>query len=112
MNNNKPFKNETLVLKKEAWIALNNYVRMKQKLPTLPREVLERRFARMSMRNLGANGATHPIADDEIRIMPRDYDIPGDELIFFLDVLNYPNKQLGVGYAYRNDGYIQEGIDL
>ena len=108
----KEFKVKTLVLKKEAWFALRNYERMKNKYHVIPHEAMERMFNRSTMRNLGANSKTHPIADDEIRIIPSEYEMPVDEVMFFLEVLNGLAKEAGKGPVFRDDGFEQEGINL
>lgn len=95
------FKNETIVITKDAYFFLRNEFRVKEGYKPLNNEQLERIWSRFRSRNIGENNKTHPIAENEIRI---DKDTFGFKLELAKEML------MTNGFIFRQDDFIQEGI--
>lgn len=94
------FKNETIIITKEAWCFLKNENRKKAGCAPLNEEQLEKCWGRM-YRNNGANYEQYPIADNEIRIERDSFNFRLEQVIEMLTEN---------GYTFRQDGFIAEGI--
>lgn len=98
----------TLIITKEGWKALRlftgkrNCERYGKKYKQPTDELLEREFARMMFRNLGASN-DYPIADDEYRYSESGWGYSIEYIKKFLDER---------GFTYREDGYIAEFINV
>lgn len=98
----KEFKHETLIVKKEGWRFLQNYYRTSRGFQELKDEWLEKMWER-AFKNGGANPKTHPISEDEIRIERDSFLMKIEEVKLLL------SKN---GFSYRQDGFIQEGMNI
>jgi hypothetical protein len=98
----KEFKHETMVITKDAWKFLENNYRTSRGFSEAKDEWLEKMWNR-AFRNCGANPATHPIGENEIRIEHGSFLMRIDEIKILLT---------DNGFGYRQDGFIQEGINL
>ena len=96
------FKHETVVIEKDAWKFLENYYRISQGYSEAKDEWLEKIWKR-KFRNGGANPKTHPISENEVRVEHSDY-------LMGLDKIKSLLKDNG--FDYRQDGFIQEGINV
>lgn len=96
------FTSETIILTKEAWIAAKNYDRTQRGYKPLSEAFIERTW-NQCFRNSGANPATHPIAENEIRV---------DRDSFYLDLEHIKAMLVNAGLSWREDGYMVEGIYL
>ena len=98
----KTFKDETIIISKEAWLFLQKYNRTSRGYPEHSAKWLERLW-NDGFRNAGANPKTHPINDNEIRIYRDCFGISWDKIKTVL---------IDNGFSYRDDGYIIEGISI
>jgi hypothetical protein len=94
------FAHETIILTKEVWILAKNFDRTQRGYKPLSETFIERVWTQ-SFRNGGANPATHPIADNEIRV---------DRDSFSLDLEQIKAMIFNAGYTWREDGHIEEGF--
>ena len=97
----KQFKSETIIISKQAWFFLQNHQRLSRGGKAASESFLERAWNVVN-RNDGANPATHPINENEIRI---DKDNFG-KLETVKSVLTEK------GFGYRQDGFVVEGFNL
>lgn len=100
----KEFKHETMVITKEAWKFLRNADRVKGGYSTLTDEQLEKVWGKIAFRNGGAWSKTHPIAENEIRVENDSWNTMRIEDAKAILTEN--------GFEYRQDGFVQEGINL
>ena len=101
----KEFKYETIIISKEAWKFLNNFNRESKGFKALPDERLNAIWLRMRahrVHNGGANPATHPVDENEIRIDRNSFDIKWDKVKQILASKNF---------EYRQDGYVAVGFN-
>lgn len=98
----KEFKHETIITTKEGWKHLEKCYREKVGCKMPSPEFIERSWKR-AMRNLGANPATHPIAENEIRVEHGSFCMTIEEIKALLK---------NGGFEYRQDGFAAEGFDL
>lgn len=96
------FTSETIILTKEVWEIAKNWDRTQRGYKPLSNTFIERVWTQ-GFRNGGANPATHPIADNEIRV---------DRDSFYIDLEHIKAMLYNAGYTWREDGYIVEGIYL
>ena len=96
------FTSETIILTKEAWVLIKNWERASHGYKKLPDSFVEHVWAQ-AFRNGGANSATHPISDNEIRVSRDSFSISLEEVKAELEK---------AGYGYRQDGFIEEGFDI
>lgn len=96
------FKHETLIIDKEGWKFLQNYYRTKRGFSEAKDEWLEKMWKR-AFKNGGANPKTHPIAENEIRI---------EQDSFLMKIEKVKSLLKENGFNYRQDGFIQEGMNL
>lgn len=94
------FKHETIILTKEVWVMAKNFDRTQRGYKPLSESFVERIW-NQCFRNGGANPATHPIAENEIRV---------DRDTFYLDLEQIKAMIYNAGFSWREDGFIQEGI--
>lgn len=93
-------KAKTIIVSKEAWIHVKNSEREKRGFKKLSDTFIERMWTN-GFRNAGANPATHPIDENEIRLCECDYHFP------------YVLKELeDAGFTWREDGFIQEYMNI
>ena len=98
----KEFKHETIITTREGWEHLEKCYREKVGCKMPSPEFLERSW-KMAFRNLGANPATLPIAENEIRVEHGSFCMAIEEIKNFLE---------NGGFEYRQDGFVAEGFDL
>lgn len=96
------FKNETVIITKEAWKFLQDYDRESRGYKKVNPEWLERCWQR-AFRNEGANPQIHPIAAEEIRIHKDCFSTAWDKVKSLLTEK---------GYGYRQDGFVLEGFNI
>lgn len=96
------FKHETIIATKEAWKFLENYYRTSRGFKEAKDEWLEKMWAK-KFRNGGANPKTHPIGENEVRIEHSD---------FLMKIEEIKSVLKDNGFSYRQDGFIQEGMNL
>jgi hypothetical protein len=96
------FNHETIIITKEAWKFLENYYRISRGFSEAKGEWLEKNWAR-KFRNGGANPKTHPIAENEVRIEHGD---------FLMKIEEIKSVLKDTGFEYRQDGFIQEGMNI
>ena len=89
----KEFKHETMVITKEAWKFLRNADRVKGGYSELKDEQLEKVWSK-----------THPIAENEIRVENDSWNT--------FRIEEAKQKLTENGFAYRQDGFVAEGINL
>lgn len=96
------YKHETIILTKEVWVLAKNWDRTSRGFKPLSDTFVERVWTQC-FRNGGANPATHPIADNEIRV---------DRDSFHFNLETIKAMLLNAGCTWREDGFVQEGIYL
>ena len=99
----KQFKHETIIISKEAWEFMKNFEREVHGYRIFNREWLDKLWSRMYCRNGGANPATHPIKEDEVRV---------DRDSFNIRFENVKSELTAHGFNYRSDGFVAEGFYL
>ena len=99
----KKFEHETIIINKEAWKFMWNFERKLGGFKPCTDAYLNKIWSKMCFRNRGANPATHPIADDEIRL---------DRDSFRMNIKNLKHTLADNGYEFRQDGFIAEGFYL
>ena len=100
----KEFKHETMVITKEAWKFLRNADRVKGGYSELKDEQLEKVWSKIYFKNGGAYSKTHPIAENEIRVENDSWNT--------FRIEEAKQKLTENGFAYRQDGFVAEGINL
>jgi hypothetical protein len=98
----KEFKHETMVITKEAWKFLENHYRTSRGFSEAKEEWLEKQWNR-AFKNGGANPATHPIAENEIRV---------EHGSFLMSLDDIKSTLKSNGFEYRQDGFIMEGFNI
>ena len=98
----KEFRNETIILTKEAWVLARNFDRTQRGYKPMSNTFIERVWTQ-GFRNGGANPTTHPISDNEIRV---------DRDTFCLDLEHIKAMLQNAGYTWREDGFVATGIYL
>lgn len=96
------YTSETLILSKKAWHFAKWFDRTQTGRKPLSNYWFEYTW-NSCFRNGGANPATHPIADDEIRVDRNNFSLSLEEIKAGLT---------DYGFTYRQDGFITEGIDF
>lgn len=96
------FTSETIILTKEAWVLIKNWERVSHGYKKLSDTFIDRVWSQC-FRNGGANPATHPISDNEIRVDRESFSISLEEVKAELEK---------AGYGYRQDGFIVEGFNF
>ena len=94
------FAHETIIITKEAWKFMWNFERAADGYKPCTDAQLENIWNRC-FRNKGANPATHPIADNEIRVDRDSFNMRFDGVKSTLDAN---------GFGWRVDGFIAEGV--
>lgn len=98
----KEFKHETVVTTRQGWEHLEKCYREKVGCKIPSPEFLERSWKR-AFRNLGANPATHPIEENEIRVEHGSFCMTIEEI----------KSALTRGkFDFRQDGFVAEGFNL
>ena len=95
------FKNETIIITKEAFFFLKNEDRRKAGCSIFNDEQLEKWWARMRYRNGGASNEKHPISDNEVRISKDSFNFRFEQVKEMLKAN---------GFTFRQDGFIEEGF--
>ena len=94
------FKNETIVITKEAFFFLKNENRKKSNCTLFNQEQLEQWWSRMKYRNGGASKEKHPIGENEVRISKDSFNFRLEQVKEML---------MANGFTFRQDGFIEEG---
>ena len=95
------FAHETIIITKEAWKFMWNFEREVYGYKPCSDAQLENIWGRICSRNRGANPATHPIAENEVRV---DCDT------FNMRFENVKSELVANGFQYRKDGFVAEGF--
>ena len=99
----KKFANETIIIHKNGWKFMWNTEREKHGFAALSNEQLERIWSKIVSKNRGANPATHPISNDEIRIDKDTFNMKWEDVKETLS---------NNGHAVRDDGFVAEGYNM
>lgn len=99
----KEFRNETIIITKDAWAFMWNYERQAHGFKPCSDEQLNKIWGKMCYRNRGANPATHPIDDNEIRV---------DRDTFNMRFEKVKSTLAANGFEYRQDGFVASGFYL
>ena len=94
------YTSETIIITKEAWVFIGNWDRTRLGHKPMNDKFIEHMWTQ-AFRNGGANQATHPISDNEIRV---DCDS------FMARLADVKEHLQNNGYTYRQDGFITEGF--
>lgn len=94
------FKHETIILTKEAYRFAKDFERAEHGRKPLS-ETFFQHIWTQGFRNGGANPATHPIGENEIRV---------DRDSFGFSLARVKSALAANGFEWREDGFIQEGF--
>lgn len=95
------FAHETIITTKEAWKFMWNFEREADGYKPCSDEQLNRIWDRMCNRNRGANPATHPIRENEIRLDRDSFDMRFESV---------KSTLVANGFECRTDGFVAEGF--
>lgn len=91
---------ESIIIQKEAWKFLWNLERQMGGFKPLTDDQLDRLWLRIEdFRNRGANPATHPLREGEIRIDRDSFGMKFDDV---------KSALVAEGFTYRDDGFTAE----